>query len=800
MTLPNLSSSIGSMVPIFGGATEDAPPIPLVDHQTARIIVGNAVAGDTIAVCNILDPGDGTGIIAAMTAATAAGIPVDIFIRAGTYTLAAGAPLITVPTNAREIKGAGQGVTNIVGTAVSGVSPQILVCADGTMFRGISLVSPENVAGQLAASPAGIVAVGVGCKFYNVNLTLNISSSVASLTSTGFRYSAAASPEDVEFHDCNVTFANDNAIGIPTAGNGFVIRASTSVPSTKPVRYVNCSVLAVTGAAGSGVFGITAYGSGPHVEIVECDSIRCTTGAATSPGGASFTANSQGPLILGLRCSFTGFPIAKQAFGVQMTIGAGTAIMRHTCIQAVRCTFDANSNTDSRAVFLRAGGTSTMQNVLIEAQQVHPTAGSGGLELYCADSSVWTDVSVRAQLGTGDVTVVNGLGSMSNLKLSDTVARTLTLVSCVTGAMIGDTCKFTTITNGGVGTIRSIVNTVITPVTVSGSVVLPANYVVGSLCPWGMVSSGGGGGGGVGGIGQTLAAGVGGGGGGGGRGGGGVSLFQVPGVLSGVVPGDTLTVVIPAAGIAGAAGSLGVAALAGGNGGLASLYKGATELVTWNRPLSGSDFGGHGGGGGVAGTNGASGGAGGVAGTSGGSPYQVGAAGGSGSGSGGNGGAGGAASSPGVAGTTADPLGQGRGNAVGLAARAPVFGSGGALGAAGGTAGGGGGGGGGGQGGQGHEVATFNLALPIATGAGSGSGGTGGGAGGAGVQAGTGVAGGTGGSGLSGSLGRGGGGGQGGGGGGAGAVAGGAGGSGGAGAAGSNGLVVLVYQTWGGYA
>lgn len=54
------------------------------DKRTAKIIVGNALNGDTLEVCDFLDPGDGTGIEAGLAAASSGS---DVFIRAGVYDL-----------------------------------------------------------------------------------------------------------------------------------------------------------------------------------------------------------------------------------------------------------------------------------------------------------------------------------------------------------------------------------------------------------------------------------------------------------------------------------------------------------------------------------------------------------------------------------------------------------------------------------------------------------------------------------------------------------------------------------------
>lgn len=111
------SEHIGSLVPLYGansGAAGGGLVFP--DHQTARFIVGNALAGDTIAVCDFLDPGDGTGIAAALEAAqtllTDTGVASDVYARPGVYTLPNGTAL-GIPAGCK-LYGAGKGRTILV--------------------------------------------------------------------------------------------------------------------------------------------------------------------------------------------------------------------------------------------------------------------------------------------------------------------------------------------------------------------------------------------------------------------------------------------------------------------------------------------------------------------------------------------------------------------------------------------------------------------------------------------------------------------------------------------------------------
>lgn len=110
-------NAIGSLVPLFAGGSGSGGAVPPTqDHQSPSLIVGNAAAGDTIFVCDILDPGDGTGIqLAVNQAAADAGGRRFVFVRAGLYTIAA--PIV-VPRGVR-VQGSGIFETIFETTATS---------------------------------------------------------------------------------------------------------------------------------------------------------------------------------------------------------------------------------------------------------------------------------------------------------------------------------------------------------------------------------------------------------------------------------------------------------------------------------------------------------------------------------------------------------------------------------------------------------------------------------------------------------------------------------------------------------
>jgi hypothetical protein len=123
------------------------PPLP--DHQAHYYIVGNSLAGDTNSVCNFLDPGDGSGIAAALVAASSATPPRDVYVRPGTYTLI---QQLDIAEGVR-LLGAGRGRTRIIGYFDA---PSIKMAPRGTELCDIDLVVQNSFA---TPAPGGFIDI-----------------------------------------------------------------------------------------------------------------------------------------------------------------------------------------------------------------------------------------------------------------------------------------------------------------------------------------------------------------------------------------------------------------------------------------------------------------------------------------------------------------------------------------------------------------------------------------------------------------------------------------------------------------
>lgn len=169
-------NAIGSIVPPFAGGSGGGGGGGNNDRFAPKYLVGNTPAGDTAATTGtaagfsyIADPGDGSGIEAALAACAAAGGG-DVWIRPGTYDLALGAvvaPLV-IPPNTR-VQGAGPSTV----TRGRSVGDQGVWRIDGggpdtafSSLRDLSVVVPTDT-GPTVGSLGAILVVGGGGSVLN---------------------------------------------------------------------------------------------------------------------------------------------------------------------------------------------------------------------------------------------------------------------------------------------------------------------------------------------------------------------------------------------------------------------------------------------------------------------------------------------------------------------------------------------------------------------------------------------------------------------------------------------------------
>lgn len=116
-----------------------------VDKHTAKYIVGNALAGDTLINCHFLDPGDGSGIAAALAAAVLT--QGDVWIRPGTYDLGSGgSPVgrLTIPPGVM-VRGAGKDHVTIVTATTVGLDNHAFSLDNYSSLMDVGIYCPTPV-------------------------------------------------------------------------------------------------------------------------------------------------------------------------------------------------------------------------------------------------------------------------------------------------------------------------------------------------------------------------------------------------------------------------------------------------------------------------------------------------------------------------------------------------------------------------------------------------------------------------------------------------------------------------------
>ncbi len=164
---PIVLDADGETVPVIG---TEAPTEWLVfltgavpiggDIRTARIIVGNALEGDTAADVDFLDSGNGGGVAAALTAAAASGIPTDVYFKSGVYDFnLPGAPILPLPTTVAgtTVRGAGGQAAASIAPGTPGSTTFVLTPTSRALFVGGSASLLGDFAVRVPAAAAGAV-------------------------------------------------------------------------------------------------------------------------------------------------------------------------------------------------------------------------------------------------------------------------------------------------------------------------------------------------------------------------------------------------------------------------------------------------------------------------------------------------------------------------------------------------------------------------------------------------------------------------------------------------------------------
>lgn len=200
------------------------------DVQTARIVVGNALVGDTTETCDFLDPGDGSGIEAALMAVGPTATNTDVFVKSGTYDVSSGAvalPLV-IPPHLR-FRGAAQSAPSTPPysgtTFVLGPTQRTLLTV-GTLSRvsDFTVIVPPAANGATGTTVIDLVGPSVRAEQIQLDFTGPAENASETLQS-GFRVGIGG----------DIRFCGTRASSGYTTGTGdlvgFAVASSTRVLS-----------------------------------------------------------------------------------------------------------------------------------------------------------------------------------------------------------------------------------------------------------------------------------------------------------------------------------------------------------------------------------------------------------------------------------------------------------------------------------------------------------------------------------------------------------------------------------------
>ncbi len=119
-----------------------------------KITVGNALNGDTPRNCNILDPGDGSGVKLAVQQAYDSGLRTVVEVLEGTYTFTSASAFTTQGCN---VRGVDRAKVTFVCPSETGKSQNVCTISDGDTVGGITFAMVANTASLSASGLRGVL-------------------------------------------------------------------------------------------------------------------------------------------------------------------------------------------------------------------------------------------------------------------------------------------------------------------------------------------------------------------------------------------------------------------------------------------------------------------------------------------------------------------------------------------------------------------------------------------------------------------------------------------------------------------
>jgi hypothetical protein len=442
------------------------------DRYSDTIIVGNSAAGDTAANCHYLDPGDGTGIAAALTAAAAlAPLRVSIFVKRGTYTLnqALIGGILTVPAGC-QLEGDDQATTILVTYAGSaGVHMTTITLAAGTStaktsMRRFGISVPANGVGIPGVGARGIVNFNAYTKIEDVDAVVAAGTAINTYNMFFQADYLTAYPHGVEIRRIrhNASNATDTSL---TAVYAINLRCTAIAPTTGAPAPVVEDITYYGSTATSGLFGRAVYAQCPTVDIRRVRAFNAQAGVLAA-SSLTYGGDVRGPYIEDVINDIRGYVGSPPIQVWSSIIGHATTslltIRTPTIKESVLLYDTPNIETLSLSI-LGADALVTYTGAVL-----HGVRGDGGV-------NGGPNMSVESTSATGlidGVSILDCGGRTASLRIRGQIAG-----GGVTNARIIG-CEFYNITLDGAG---NTVNTILTGNTVKNNCSLSTSTVVNTL-------------------------------------------------------------------------------------------------------------------------------------------------------------------------------------------------------------------------------------------------------------------------------------------------------------------------------
>ena len=305
------AARIDSLPPLYGGGGGMTPggntPASTRDHQGPRIIVGNALAGDTIDVCDYLDAGDGVQLQAAITAASVPTNKYDVWVRPGFIQLSAP---ITV-ANFVTVRFADIGSV----VQVSTLDRRGFILGTGASLYNLRLQVTTPAPG---ATGDTLVQIGVLCTLRDCWFTASAYSAATADESLRYFVRAPVAATSAVLTNVYITMPNFQQSGLPQNMTGVSLVMSTT--DNSPVELVNCNTT-------NGDVGFECQGNALMS--------GCTTQASMRRGIVLSTVNtgSYKQVVSGCRVQVFGTNTVDRA-GIEVVTGsrpAGASVIIDAC-------------------------------------------------------------------------------------------------------------------------------------------------------------------------------------------------------------------------------------------------------------------------------------------------------------------------------------------------------------------------------------------------------------------------------------------------------------------------------------